>query len=177
MRSWLSSPVVALISFVASVIGVAQWVVSLARGVYRMTQADEARRRACVWFAVASLAVVVVISLLSWSAIMVAAAKIGDGGVLGALYPVTVNGTAAIGALMLLLDALDGRRFSLLPCCMLVMGLVFAAFEYMAYGGAPGWGRYAVAVAPGVVTAMLPLVMLGRAHGTRPPVGSARRAA
>jgi hypothetical protein len=86
---------------------------------------------------------------------MVAAARIGDGGVLGAL--------------VLLLDALDGRGFSLLPCCMLVMGLVFAAVVYMAYSGAPGWGRYAVAAVPGVVTAMLPLVMLGRGSGWRGP--------
>jgi hypothetical protein len=172
MRSWLSSPAVVLIGLVASLICVGQWIVSLAQGAYPMTQAADKRQRVSVWVAMASLAMVVGTSPLSWPLIVVAAVKAGNGSLVAALYPVTVNGTAAAGALLLLLDAVEGRRFSLLHCSMLVGGLAFAAFMYIYSGDASSWGSYAVDGAPGVVTTMLPLVMLDRAHRARPRSGS-----
>jgi hypothetical protein len=174
---WLSSPAVVLVGFVASVICVGQWIVSVVRGVHRMAHAAEGRQRARIWVAMASLGVVVGTSFLSWPAVVVGAAKAGTGGVPGELYPVIVNGLAAVCALVLLLDAVDGRRFSLLPCCMLVGGLGFAAFAYIALGGAPSWERYVVASAPGVVMAMLLVVMFGSAHRALSRSASARRPA
>jgi hypothetical protein len=165
--SWLSNPVVALLGLLASVVTIGQWIISAARLVHGITEAEEKRRHVSIWIALTCLVAVAVISPLSWPVIMMEAAKIGNGGVLGALYPVTVNGLSASSALVLLLDAKDGRRFSVIPGCCVILGLAFATGLYVS-SGAPGWGRYAAAAVPAVAVTMLPLIMLSRVPAARP---------
>jgi hypothetical protein len=165
MRSWLSSPAVAFLSFLVTVIALGQWVISVIRLVDRiMREEGKDRRRAFIAVAVAGLVAVAIISPLTWTAVMAGAAQIGDGGVMSVLYAFMVSGASFIGAWALLIEARAGHRFSLVPCGMLVGGLGFSATVYV-YASPRAWDRYIAALVPGalIAVALILMLALGRA--------------
>jgi hypothetical protein len=169
MRSWLSSPSVLLLSFLATVITVVQWLVVAARRIHRMSQTVGERQRSAFLVGVAGLAAVAIISPLTWTAIWAEAVKTGNHGLIGALYPVMVDGSGLAAALVLLLDAREGFQLPLRiffeVSFLLVGSLAVAAVVYIFHdqNGTWVWSRGAVSVIPGVMLAMLIPLMIGRA--------------
>ena len=140
-----------------------------------MMQADDKRRRAATVFVIVSFVAVAVISPLTWSAILVEAHKTGNPGLIGDLYPFTVNGSAFAAAMVMWDDVRTGRRFRWLTCCLLVGGLGMAAVMYIARNVVLGGGIYAagaVAAIPGVVLAMLLVLLLTGSRRMAPPARS-----
>ena len=161
MRTWLTSPTAVLIGLIASVVTLLQVAVAAVRYVYRVT-VDE-RSLIPARAALVALVAAVGVAPLEWPAIMAEAAKIGNGGVLGALYPVVFNGWAAAAALVLLLAAHEHRRLPVRYAVGGVAALAFAAGLYVRQPGAPAWGWGLVIAAPVVfAVAHLPLVLARR---------------
>ena len=107
------------------------------------------------------LALVVALSVVTWPAIMAEASKIGNGGVMGALYPFQMDGIALAGALMLLIEACDRKRLSLVWCVALFVGLGMAAIVSF-HSGVHGWVGMVTAAVPGVAIAVITPFMIIR---------------
>jgi hypothetical protein len=164
MRSWLSSPAVAFLSFLVTVIALGQWVISVIRLVDRLVREEgKGRRRALIAVAVAGLVAVAIISPLTWTAVMAVAADTGNHGLMSVDYAFVISGTSFIAAWTLLIDARAGHRFPLVPCCMLVGGLGFAATMYI-YASPHAWDRYIAALTPTAVMAVALILMLALGH-------------
>ena len=159
MRSWLTSPAVALIGLAAAVVTLVQVAAAAARRVCRVV-VDE-RPLLPVWTGLVAFAAVVAVAPLEWPVVMAVAAGPGAGGsgVLDALYPVMFVGLAAVSALWLVVAAIDrvagmgGLRPAVLPAAMGLGSLAFTAWLCMAHPGTPAWVR-AAAVAAAVVLAV-----------------------
>jgi hypothetical protein len=163
--TWLSSPAVALAGFLAAVITLMQWAAILARSIYRVTQADDKRQRISIWAARVSLAAVVALSALSWTAVHAVAVLAGNPGWQGALYPFMAAGCGIVADQALLVAFRKEQQFWLTPCALLILGLALQTGALYFHGGVAEWRRY---VAPPIlVLAVLPLVVIGRDIGTR----------
>jgi hypothetical protein len=173
--SWLYSPAVSLGGLIASFLAIAQWAVAVLRSMYRMTEGNARRRRMCMLTAVVSFAAVGLIAPLTWTAVLAVAREGGDPGVLSILYGLVLYSSALLAAWVLLDEARTGRRFCLGACSLLVVMLGAAVVMYIASDPQPGPARYAVAVVPGLVLAMLVPVVLGQAAGHAPSAHSTSR--
>jgi hypothetical protein len=173
MRSWLTSPTVLLLGLLSTAITVGQWLLCVARVLYRMSQDADERKRASFWVGVIGLAAVAVISPLTWSAIWAEAVKAGNHGWMGALYPVMVLGSGFVAAQNLLGDARGVFRLPVrvwfMLCFMLIGSLALAATMYFLHdrSGTPLWSVGAVSAIPGVVIAMVVALMVSRASRAR----------
>jgi hypothetical protein len=161
--SWLQNPAVALIELLASVIAVGQSAAWLCRYIYRLARAEgEQYRGVRIAAALVALVMVVAFSVVTWPAIAAEAAKTGTGGVLGALYPTSMDLLAFTGAAMLLDDARARRRFSLMWCGVLFAGIGTAAMTALIYSGLHGWVGGMAAAGPGVVVCAITPFMITR---------------
>ena len=158
MRSWLASPTVAFLSFLATVITIVQAVFIVAKWANEFMQIKDKRRRISVAIVWLCFSYVAVIAPLSWSAIMTEAAKTGNTGVLAALYPVMVNGTSLVGMLAMLSEVRAKRGLPLLPCCTAIFGLASATAMYVA--GASQWMGLSIAVIPSLIMGAVPLFVI-----------------
>src|SRR5262245_4362917 len=135
--SWLQNPAVALIELLASVIAVVQAVTWLCRYIYQLhTEAENERYRSIrIAAALAVLVVVIVTSAITWPVIMAEAAKGGDHGFMGVMYPLEFAALGLIGALTLLREARARQRFSPFECCLLAVMLTTVATAYFFSSG------------------------------------------
>jgi hypothetical protein len=139
--SWLQNPAVALIELLASAIAVVQSVAWLCRLIYRLqTEAENERyRRLRIAAALAALAVVIVTSAITWPVIMAEAAKGGDHGFVGVMYPLEFAFLGVFGALTLLREARARQHFSPSACWVLAVTLAIVAIAYFFSSGPVGW--------------------------------------
>ena len=135
--SWLENPAVALIELLASVIALVQSVAWLCRYIYRLqTEAENERYRSLrIAVAVAALVVVIATSAITWPAIIAEAAKGGDRGVMGAMYPLEFAFLGFLAAVTLLQEARARQRFSTVACCLLAVTLATVATAYFFSSG------------------------------------------
>ena len=168
MRSWLASPTVAFLSFLATVITIVQAVLIVAKWANEFRQVKDQRRRisrAVIWFCFSYVAV---IAPLSWSVITTEAAKAGNPGWQAALFPVMVNGLSLVGALLMLIELKAKRGLSLLPCGTAFLGLAGATGMYIA--GVSEWMNLLIAAIPSVAMGAVPLFIV---HSRKLPHGGA----
>lgn len=154
--SWLQNPAVALIELLASVIAVGQSVAWLCRCIYRLLAKTEGERYRRVRLGIALLALVIVVasSAVTWSAILAEAAKTGNHGFVGVLYPLQFDGLSFLGATILLAEA--RRRFSRFGCSLLLVTLTTLAAGYYFRSGSIGWiGSAATESAPNLAIVAL----------------------
>jgi hypothetical protein len=130
---WLSSPAVALVCFLASVVTLGQVGVAVGRGAGRITQGAADKRRA--WLALVLAAVAVISMPLAWQSIVLEVGKHGETGANGEAYPVLTIGAALVGALVLLDAATTGRRAPAIAWCMVAGGFAMAALIVAVHGG------------------------------------------
>jgi hypothetical protein len=168
MRNWLSSPAVAFIGFVSSVIAVAQFIFVTTRWVARQAHADDARGRiyhTVVLFSFAALAVLVP---LTWSAVVTQAARHGFPGWQAYTYPVMTYGACLTAVMVVALGNIlrwpERPHWSV--CTMIPSSLAFAIFEYLLARPA-AWERYLVlSIATSVVMVLIGALIL---HGFTKP--------
>ena len=139
--AWLQTPAVALIVIVGIGNSVVQSVTWLCRYIYRLqTEAENERyRRGRIAAALAALVVVVASSAITWPVIMAEAAKDGNHGFMGVLYPLEFAFLGLFGALTLLRQARARQRFSPFACCLLAVTLAAVATGYFFSSGPTGW--------------------------------------
>jgi hypothetical protein len=140
--AWLQNPAVALVELLASVIAVVQSVAWLCRYIYRLqTEAKNERYRSLrIAVALTALAVVVATSAITWPVIMAEAAKGGDHGFVGLMYPLEFAFLGLFAAQTLLQEARARRRFSPSACCVLAVTLATVATAYFFFSsGTVGW--------------------------------------
>jgi cytochrome bd-type quinol oxidase subunit 2 len=139
--SWLQNPAVALIELLASVIAVVQSVAWLCRYIYRLqTEAENERYRSFrIAVALAALVVVIATSAITWPVIMAEAAKGGDHGFVGVMYPLEFAFLGLFGAQTLLKEARARQRFSPFACCVLAVTLTTVTTAYFFSSGPVGW--------------------------------------
>ena len=156
--SWLQNPAVALISLLASVIAVVQWVTSLCRYIYRLqTEAENERyRRLRIAVALAAIVVAVAFSAITWPTLMMDAAKHGDHGFIGVLDTLEFALLASVGAGTLLTQAWARQRFSAWACSVLVVTLATMATGYFFSSGPTAW----IGISVGSSSANLAIVAL-----------------
>src|ERR1022692_1864123 len=140
MRSWLDSPTVALLNFLATAIAIAQGAVSAAKWVHRLTRAEDRYQRLYKMTVLSCFVAIAIIAPVSWQAVVTEARAAGNSGILALLYPVMMNGTAFSGALVLLADDQRGqeRRLPVAPCGAVILGLGFAMATYI-FSSASVW--------------------------------------
>lgn len=158
MQSWLASPAVVFLSFLATIITIAQSVFIVAKWANELMHPDGEKRRmaiAVVWFC---FSYVTVIAPLSWSVIMTEAARVGDTGVFAVLYPIMVNGSSLAGTLAMLTDIRAKRPFPIIACGTAAFGLACATFMYIA--GTSNWAGLVVATIPSMIIGVLPLALM-----------------
>jgi hypothetical protein len=166
MRSWLSSPAVALVGVLASVVTLVQAVVVLARFVYRAV-VDE-RSLIPVWAGLVAFAAVVAVAPLEWPVVVAVVSTPGSNGVLDALYPVMFVCLAAASAGWVVVAAIErvaaigGLRPAVLPAAAGVGPLVFTAWLCMTHPGTPTWVGATAVAAAGVLAAAYGLLALAR---------------
>ena len=73
--------------------------------------------------AIATLIVVIIVSLVSYPAVVGEASKYGHGGVAGWIYPVSTSGVALLGAFLLMFEASSGWRLSVRTWILVMAGL------------------------------------------------------
>jgi hypothetical protein len=138
--SWLQNPAVALIELLASVIAVLQSAAWLCRYIGRLARAEGGQyRRVRIAGAAAALAVVAAFAVVTWPVIIALAAKGGDHGFMGAMYPLQFDGLAFIGAWTMLGEARARQPFSPVSCCMLVITLATVAVASAFRTGSTAW--------------------------------------
>ena len=71
--------------------------------------------------------------------ILAEAAKGGDHGFVGVMYPLEFAFLGSLGATLLLLDAQERRRFSPFACGLLAVTLATVATGYIFSSGPTGW--------------------------------------
>jgi hypothetical protein len=163
--SWLSSPTVTLIGLLAALITLVQWGVLVARSIRQVAQDADKRRRASIWIVRLSLAAVVAVSALSWTAVHATAVQAGYLGWAGALYPVVATAADITADWALLVGLRKGRPFLWSPCSLLISVLALQAATLYLHGGVPEWRRYAAA--PTIALAVLPSVLFAYGIGKR----------
>jgi len=170
-RSWLQNPSVALIEFLASVIAISQSVAWLCRYLYRLqTEAENERYRSFrIAVALAALVVVIAISAITWPVIMAEAAKGGNHGFVGVMYPLEFAFLGLFGAQTLLKEARAQQRFSPFACCLLAVTLATVATAYFFSSGPAGWlGTGATWSAPNLGIVVLLYVFFRHLRQARP---------
>jgi hypothetical protein len=156
--SWLQNPAVALIELLASAIAVVQSVAWLCRYIYRLLTPAETERyhRIRLAAAVAALVVVVACSAVTWPAIIAEAARTGNHGFLGVLYPLQFDSLALFGAVILLTEARGRQRFSLFAWSLLAITLATVAVAFFFRSGSTEWiGSAATQSAPNLAIVAL----------------------
>jgi hypothetical protein len=138
MWSWLYSPAVALVSFVAALIAIGQLIASVLRYVNETTKDEAKRRFTHVGLASTSLAVMISVAVLSWSSIVTAASRSGSGGIIGETYPVSFDGLGIFSAVEFISAVLGKRRIPALGWCAFLASAISATCVY-ALGFEPGW--------------------------------------
>jgi hypothetical protein len=149
--------VVSLIGLLSSVITVAQVMITVTLFVkHKMPRTDKERHRLSVGVALVSISSVVVVSVVTWSGVLAAAARIGDGGVNGVLYALIAPTLGLAVAFMLLVDALQkDRRFFRFATCLIVGCIALMIGMDLAVRNV-GWGGYLILAAEsGMVCATL----------------------
>lgn len=142
MWSWLGSPAVALLGLLSSVITIVQVTIGVTIFLKRkMPRTAEERRRLSIWISLVALGSVIAVTAVTWSAVLAEAAKIGDHGVMGVLFALMLPSLGMAGALLLLIDGIGGRRFSLLAlCCFFGSMAVPISIDLNAHN--VGWSVY-----------------------------------
>ena len=130
---WLASPIVSLVSFLASVAALGQLAVATGRGACRIAQDAEDKRRAGL--ALVFTATAVISMPLTWQPIVAEVGKLGEGGAIGELYPGTMTGAALAGALVLLHAAIGGRRAPLAAWLITGGGFAMTALTVALHSG------------------------------------------
>jgi hypothetical protein len=130
---WLASPVVTLISFLASVATLGHLAAAAGRGACRVAQDAEDKRRGGL--ALVLLAAAAISMPLTWQPIVAEVSKLGEGGAIGEIYPATMTGAAVAGALVLLQAAMTGRRAPLAAWLITGGGFAMTALTVAIHGG------------------------------------------
>lgn len=160
MRSWLSSPTVAFLSFLATVLTLGQFAVLACKLVSRWVDAERKSRRPYKAVVVVGLGALAVVAPLTWSAILTAAHNAGNEGIIGALYPPMVLGSALSGLLTLSIWNSEGESGRPWPQAFLILlGFGGVAFIY-SFSGAAVWELALVNVFPALVISMLSIAMM-----------------
>jgi hypothetical protein len=121
--SWLASPAVAAVGFLASTVTLGQLAVTGARAAWRLTSDDDQAQAVRIRAAAAGVAAVAILTVLTWAPVVTFAAAHGNGGIVGDFYPVCTSGLALAGALALLWCAIDRIRPPVAAWAVLVGGL------------------------------------------------------
>jgi hypothetical protein len=154
--SWLGNPAVALVGFLSSVITIMQMAIAVTVFAKRkMPKTEKQRQRLSVGVALVSMASVVVVSAVTWSGVLAAAARIGDGGVNGVLYALIAPLLGTFATLILFVDAASekrDRRLSRSAICMLMCSMALMigmdlSVRNAGSGWGWGWGAYLILAA------------------------------
>jgi hypothetical protein len=152
--SWLSSPEVALVGFLSALITIGQLIVVIVRLVRETVKDDKRRHLLSAGLALAGLAAMLVVSPMSWSAIMDTAARSGSGVIQAGLYPLMIDSIGLTGAFELLSEARRKQRLSVPNYFALLVALTCDISAY-SLNSDSRWSRIAaiaiVAAIPNVV--------------------------
>ena len=138
MLSWLSSPAVALISFISALIAIVQGIYSVVHFV-RESAKDEGRKHlAAIWISTLILIVVIALAILSWIPTRTAAMKSGSGRMIGNIYPFSMVALGVECAAQFLFAAVRKRRPRAMFWVPLIVAIAFEVSVYLLSFGA-GW--------------------------------------
>jgi hypothetical protein len=160
--SWLTSPTVAFLSFIATVISIVQCITTVAKWIGNLTHKEGARHQFSIALVAASLVGIAIMAPLTWAMIIADDAKIGDPGWINQLYPMMVFGTVLSGTMAVLVSIRAKRRAPIAAYFLIAMGLSFSAFTY-SVAGRPVWERCLVDTIPAAIFAGFILMLLS--HG------------
>jgi hypothetical protein len=147
--SWLTSPTVALLGFVATVASLLQSTVAVGKWFMKRTEKLSNRRRAAIAASVLCFIATAIISPLTWSTIVAIDAR-SDPLYLAELYPVMTTASAFAGASLLLnFSARVERRLILSASLLIFIGLAFPTAVY-AISIKSMWDVLLVATIPGI---------------------------
>jgi hypothetical protein len=158
--SWLSSPAVAFISFISALIAIVQGIYFVFHFIHE-SRKDEGRKHiAAIGISILILIVVIAIASLSWIPTRTAAMKSGSGGVIGEIYPFSMDAIGVECATQLLFTALRKRRPLAIFWWPPIVAITFEVRVYLLSFGT-GWvWKAEIAVVGGMPTVSTFLVMI-----------------
>jgi ABC-type spermidine/putrescine transport system permease subunit II len=161
MRAWLSSPAVAFLSLLATVITLGQFVLSACRWAADLFREEDKGSRMYTAVIAAGSVALAVMAPLTWMTIYHVSEKLGQTHFEALLYPPMMLGTALCG-LLTLSFANSWRRLArerLMPCALVLAGFGGVALIYLVSGGAI-WERCLVSGVPGILMPMLTITLV-----------------
>jgi hypothetical protein len=160
MPAWLSSPTVAILGLLATVISILQAGISTYKWFINRTEKPSSQRRLAISAAAMSIIAIMVLCPLTWWKITETDAKTGDPHWAAGLYPVTVF-VPAIMAALFLLNFEFRRNGRIMSFAVLAITLCFALPTAVYDTSVRSiWDRYLVSVIPGIAVAMLLAMLL-----------------
>jgi hypothetical protein len=166
MRSWLSSPAVLFLGFLATIITLGQFLISAAKWVSDLFDEEDKRDRVYVAVVVLGSVALAVLAPVSWMTIYHVSEKLGQTHFEALLYPPMMLGSALCGLVTLSIanSARRPARERLMPCAMILVGFGSVALIYLASGVAV-WERIVVSGVPGLLMVVFTLAPVLHAIG------------
>lgn len=152
MPSWLTSPAVAILGFVATVISVVQGAISVTKWFMGRTEKPSARRRLAIATGILSIIAVAVLAPLTWSMIMKVDEKTGNPAWVAGLYPVIVFVPAIMVAVLLMNYEFKRESATISAFLVLIICLALPTITFDSINRST-WERYLISSAPGLAVA------------------------
>lgn len=159
MPSWLTSPTVAILGFVATVISIAQGAVSVTKWFMGRTEKPSARRRLAIATGILSIISVAILAPLTWSMIMKIDERGGDPAWVAGLYPVILFVPAIMVAVFLMNYEFKRERITISAFLVLIFCLALPTIIFDDTNRSV-WERYLISLAPGLAVAMVVVTFL-----------------
>jgi hypothetical protein len=155
MRAWLSSPAVAFLGLLATVITLGQFALSACRWATDLFREEHKGTRMYTAVIVAGSVALAVMAPLTWMTIYHVSEKLGQTHFEALLYPPMMLGSALVGLLALSIANRARRpaRERLMPFFLMMLGFGGVALIYLVSGRAI-WERCLVSGVPGILLAM-----------------------
>lgn len=157
LPAWLTSPVVALLGFIAAVISILQWLISTTKWFIERTDEPSTRRRLTVSVGVCIVVSIVVLAPFTWETMAREDVKAGDNPLwVAEMYPVSIFAPLIICAMYyFIVDKFNWKdRLAYLSFFLVIICLAFPTFLYDTFNSSI-WERCLVSATSGLTVAML----------------------
>jgi tetrahydromethanopterin S-methyltransferase subunit E len=160
MWSWLGSPAVGLLGFLATVLTIIQCCNAAAKWLHEKSRNSGQSNHLLVVAIGTSLIATVIMSILSWSTIVTIVEKGGTHGFLAVIYPVMIYGLSLTCCLALSLSLGEKEPPPVFPSFAIMVSLAFGSVVYI--GSISDRQRYLIAIVPGIAIIANLILLLSR---------------